>query len=49
MDLRSEATPEQLTIIAMFGIAIFGMVFLGVESKDIVLAIGSGLVGYLAK
>lgn len=40
---------EELTILALAVIAMGAMVFLGVESKEAVSAIGGGLVGYLAK
>jgi hypothetical protein len=38
---------EEMTIIALLAICLIGMLILGVEAKEIALAIGSGLVGYL--
>ena len=40
---------EELTIFTLAAIAIIAMLVLGVESKEVVSAIGGGLVGYLAK
>lgn len=40
---------EELTILTLLAIAMGAMVFLGVESKEAVSAIGGGLVGYLAR
>ena len=40
---------ENLTIIALVVIAGMAMVIIGLDSKEIVSAIGGGLVGYLAR
>jgi len=40
---------ENLTIIALVVISGMAMVIMGMESKEIVSAIGGGLVGYLAR
>ena len=40
---------EHLTIFVLGAIAITAMVILGVEAKEVVSAIGGGLVGYLAR
>jgi len=40
---------EPLTVIALVVIAGMAMVIMGVDSKEIVSAIGGGLVGYLSK
>ena len=40
---------EELTIFSLAVIAITAMIIIGGESKDIVVAIGEGLVGYLAR
>ena len=40
---------EEITIVILGVIAVVAMVILSGESKEIVSAIGGGLVGYLAK
>ena len=40
---------ENLTIIALVVIAGMAMVIIGLDSKEMVSAIGGGLVGYLAR
>lgn len=40
---------EIVCVLALGIIACFSAIVLGVEGKDIILAIGSGLVGYLTK
>ena len=40
---------EELTILSLLAIAVGAIVFLGIESKEVVSAIGGGLVGYLAR
>lgn len=43
-----QPTNEALAIISLLIIAVMAMPMLGAEAKEIVLAIGSGLVGYLS-
>lgn len=40
---------EAVAIIGIVTIAVIAMFMLGAEAKDIPLALGSGLVGYLTK
>jgi|GEM_PF-2195534 len=40
---------EELTIVALAAIAVLAMVMLKADAKEVVSAIGGGLVGYLAK
>ena len=40
---------EAVAIVCIAAIALVAMFILGVEAKDIPLALGSGLVGYLTK
>ena len=40
---------ETLAIIALVVISGMAMVIMGIEAKDIVLPIGGGIVGYLAR
>lgn len=38
---------EELTIVSLVTIALVSLFLLGVESKEIVIAIAAGLIGYL--
>ena len=40
---------EAIAIVGLVAVAIGAMYYFGVESKDIVLSIGAGLVGYVGK
>ena len=40
-------TNEQFTIFALMAIALVSLGLLGVEAKEIAIAIGGGLIGYL--
>jgi len=40
---------EHLTIFVLGAIAVAAMVIMGADAKEIVAAIGGGLVGYLAR
>ena len=40
---------EPLAILGAVAIAVVSMFLLGLEAKEIALAIGSGLVGYIAR
>lgn len=40
---------EPLAILGVVAIAIVSMFLLGAEAKDIALAVGGGLVGYISK
>lgn len=40
---------DSLAIIGAVAISIIAILILGVEAKDIALAIGGGLVGYLSR
>lgn len=44
-----QPTNEALAIVGVIGIAIVSMFVLGAEAKDIALAIGGGLIGYISK
>lgn len=44
-----QPTNEALAIIGVVSIAIVAMFALGSEAKDIALAVGGGLVGYISK
>jgi hypothetical protein len=45
----SNLLPENLTIIVLLGLAITAALSLGVDAKDVLIAISSGLVGYLTR
>ena len=47
--LKNIDVTESITVIALVVIAVFAMELLKVRSQELVLAIASGLVGYLAK
>lgn len=47
--MNYEAITEGIAIIGLVVIAVFGIICLGVEGKEIPLSIGSGVCGYLAK
>jgi hypothetical protein len=42
-----QASEEQMAIFALFVIAVVAIFVLEVNAKEIVIAIGSGLIGYL--
>lgn len=41
--------PENLTIVVLLGLGITAAWALGAEAKDVLIAIASGLVGYLTR
>ena len=44
-----ESITEELTIFSLLAIATGAMTILGVDSKELVIAVASGLTGYLSK
>lgn len=41
--------PENLTIVVLLGLGITAALALGAEAKDVLIAIASGLIGYLTR
>ena len=41
--------PENLTVLVLLGLGITAACALGAEAKDVLIAISSGLVGYLTR
>lgn len=44
---QSMFTGEELTILVLFGLGMGAMWYMGVDAKDLVVAIAAGLIGYL--
>lgn len=45
--MKEQVTNEQFTIFALMAIALVALGLLGIEAKEIAIAIGGGLIGYL--
>ena len=41
--------PENLTVVVLLGLGITAALALGAEAKDVLIAIASGLIGYLTR